>query len=117
MWLWCLFGWDHVALGYKVQTTQVYITLNDRIDTIMPQISRIKSLLLLTTLVWMAQGHTVERTVEGTAESVPEWASALPDGSNLPLIEAPDTQGVLQTNDTLMGENGLLLQFNRSSDW
>ncbi|MFT6039573.1 MAG: hypothetical protein ACI9TP_002372, partial [Candidatus Azotimanducaceae bacterium] len=30
---------------------------------------------------------------------------------------APDTQGLQQTNDTLMGENGLLLQFNRSSDW
>lgn len=75
----------------------------------MLQLRLIKGLLLLTTLAWTAQSHS--------AESSTEWASALADGSTLPMIEAPDTQGVLQTNDTLMGENGLLLQFNRSSDW
>jgi hypothetical protein len=85
--------------------TQVYITLKDRIDTIMLQIRRIQGLLLLTTLAWMAQAHAAD------------WAPTLPAGATLPMIDAPDTKGVPQTNDTLMGENGLLLQFNRSSDW
>jgi hypothetical protein len=66
---------------------------------------QIKGVLLLTTLAWLSQGHAAE------------WATALPNGATLPMIQAPDTQGLQQTNDTLMGENGLLLQFNRSSDW
>jgi hypothetical protein len=100
-----LFDWDHVGLGYKVQSTRVDITLNNRLDIVMLQMKRLRGLLLLATLAWTTQGHAAE------------WASDLPDGSTLPMLAAPDTQGVLQTNDTLMGENGLLLQFNRSSDW
>jgi hypothetical protein len=71
----------------------------------MLKMKQFKGVLLLTTLVWLGQGQAAE------------WATALPNGATLPMIEAPDTQGLLQTNDTLMGENGLLLQFNRSSDW
>jgi hypothetical protein len=88
-----------------VQSTLVYITPNDRIDTVMLKMKQIKGVLLLTTLVWLGQGQAAE------------WATALPNGATLPMIEAPDTQGLQQTNDSLMGENGLLLQFNRSSDW
>jgi len=71
----------------------------------MLKMKRIKGVLLLVTLAWLGQSQAAE------------WATSLPNGAMLPMIEAPDAQGLQQTNDTLMGENGLLLQFNRSSDW
>jgi hypothetical protein len=65
----------------------------------------IKTLAVVAVLGWLPQAHAEE------------WAPALLNGATLPAIEAPDTLGQIQTNETLMGENGLLMQFNRSSDW
>ena len=45
------------------------------------------------------------------------WASDYPVGTRIPALEAPDQHGSLQTLDTLTGEAGLLLVFNRSFDW
>ena len=38
-------------------------------------------------------------------------------GSQLPVLDAPDQAGRTQTLETLRGERGLLLFFNRSADW
>lgn len=46
-----------------------------------------------------------------------DWAPDYPVGATIPLLEAPDQDGVTRTLDTLTGEKGLLLVFNRSFDW
>ncbi len=46
-----------------------------------------------------------------------DWAPDYPVGSTIPLLEAQDQNGELQTLKTLSGENGILLMFNRSFDW
>jgi len=46
-----------------------------------------------------------------------DWAPAFPVGSAIPLLEAPDQNGQLQTLGTLTGPKGLVLAFNRSFDW
>lgn len=38
-------------------------------------------------------------------------------GSQLPLLQAYDQAGQLQTLESLTGEQGLLLFLNRSADW
>lgn len=45
------------------------------------------------------------------------WAPDFPVGSTIPVLEAPDQNGEAQTLDTLKGEKGILLVFNRSFDW
>lgn len=40
-----------------------------------------------------------------------------PEGQPLPLLEAPDQLGRLQSFDTLKGRRGMLLFMNRSTDW
>lgn len=45
------------------------------------------------------------------------WAPDFPVGSKIPVLEAPDQDGRIQTLDTLTGENGLMLFFSRSFDW
>ena len=45
------------------------------------------------------------------------WASDFPVGAGIPVLEAPDQNGDVQTLATLTGEKGLLLVFNRSFDW
>jgi peroxiredoxin len=46
-----------------------------------------------------------------------DWASDFPVGATIPLLEAPDQNGKVQTLASLTGEKGLLLAFNRSFDW
>lgn len=46
-----------------------------------------------------------------------DWALDFPVGSTIPLLEAPDQNGVDQTLDSLAGEKGIVLVFNRSFDW
>lgn len=45
------------------------------------------------------------------------WAPDFPVGSTIPLLEAPDQNGVVQTLDSMSGEKGLVIVFNRSFDW
>jgi peroxiredoxin len=45
------------------------------------------------------------------------WAPGLPVGSTIPVLEAPDQNGKTMTLETLSGENGLVLLFNRSFNW
>ncbi len=45
------------------------------------------------------------------------WAPDYPVGSTIPVLEAPDQNGETQTLETLTGDKGLLLVFNRSFDW
>ena len=46
-----------------------------------------------------------------------EWAPDYPVGSKLPPFEAPDQMGVLWTNKRIMGQNGAVFFFNRSTSW
>ena len=46
-----------------------------------------------------------------------DWAPDFPEGSKIPVLEAPDQNGQIMTLDTLSGEKGLVLLFNRSFDW
>jgi len=46
-----------------------------------------------------------------------DWAPDYPVGATIPILEAPDQNGDIQTLETLSGENGILLMFNRSFDW
>ena len=45
------------------------------------------------------------------------WAPNYPVGATIPMLEAPDQNGTVQTLDSLSGEKGLVLVFNRSFDW
>lgn len=45
------------------------------------------------------------------------WAPDYPVGATIPVLEAPDQNGDVQTLDSLTGENGLVLMFSRSFDW
>ena len=44
-----------------------------------------------------------------------QWGPAL--GSQIPVLEAPDQDGVMRDFEDLAGQHGLLLFFNRSTDW
>ena len=44
-----------------------------------------------------------------------EWGPKV--GTSMPAINAVDHAGETQTLETLKGENGLLVFFNRSADW
>lgn len=46
---------------------------------------------------------------------VEQWGPNI--GKALPVLEAPDQSGKLQTLDSLTGRAGLLLFLNRSTDW
>lgn len=45
------------------------------------------------------------------------WAPEFPEGSRIPLLDAPDQNGVNQNLASLTGEKGLMLFFSRSFDW
>lgn len=45
------------------------------------------------------------------------WAPDFPVGATIPVLEAPDQHGEIQTLETLTGTKGLMLVFNRSFDW
>ena len=45
------------------------------------------------------------------------WAPDFPEGSIIPILDAPDQNGQLQNLDSLSGEKGLMLFFSRSFDW
>ena len=45
------------------------------------------------------------------------WAPDLPVGASIPMLEAPDQNGIVQNLASLSGEKGLVLVFNRSFDW
>ena len=62
--------------------------------------------LVLATLVWT-----------GASAQDFDWAPDYPVGATIPLLDAPDQDGQRQTLQTLSGENGILLMFNRSFDW
>jgi peroxiredoxin len=46
-----------------------------------------------------------------------DWAPEYPVGTAIPLLEAPDQNGNIQTLDSLSGEAGLVLVISRSFDW
>ena len=46
-----------------------------------------------------------------------DWAEEIPIGAAFPRIQAQDHLVNPRTNENLMGENGLLYLFVRSSDW
>jgi len=45
------------------------------------------------------------------------WAPDFPEGSTIPVLDAPDQNGNNQTLNGLTGEKGLMLFFSRSFDW
>ena len=45
------------------------------------------------------------------------WAPDFPVGSTIPVLEAPDQNGDVQTLASLSGEKGIILMFSRSFDW
>jgi hypothetical protein len=45
------------------------------------------------------------------------WASGVPVGTPFPNINANDQNGQTWTNKQLVGENGLVFYFMRSSNW
>jgi peroxiredoxin len=45
------------------------------------------------------------------------WAPDFPVGSKIPMLEAQDQTGTVQTLASLTGKKGLILQFSRSLDW
>ena len=44
-----------------------------------------------------------------------QWGPRI--GAPLPVLEAPDQEGVVRSFENLVGERGLLLSMNRSADW
>ncbi|MDG2175804.1 MAG: redoxin domain-containing protein [Gammaproteobacteria bacterium] len=46
-----------------------------------------------------------------------DWAPDFPVGATIPVLEAPDQNGEVQTLDSLTGDKGILLVFSRSFDW
>jgi hypothetical protein len=46
-----------------------------------------------------------------------EWAPELPVGSKFPTFAAEDQTKQKWTNTSLIGSNGLVLFFNRSTSW
>ncbi|MBD3648788.1 MAG: hypothetical protein HUJ31_15355 [Pseudomonadales bacterium] len=46
-----------------------------------------------------------------------EWAEGLPTDTTFPNIEATDQFGKTWTLEQLLGENGMLFLFNRSTGW
>jgi peroxiredoxin len=45
------------------------------------------------------------------------WAPDFPVGSTIPVLDAPDQNGVNQTLASLASDKGLMLVFSRSFDW
>tara|TARA_R110000824_G_scaffold279180_1_gene467367 strand:- start:2876 stop:3454 length:579 start_codon:yes stop_codon:yes gene_type:complete len=45
------------------------------------------------------------------------WAPDFPEGSKIPVLEAPDQNGLEQNLASLAGDKGLMLFFSRSFDW
>jgi peroxiredoxin len=45
------------------------------------------------------------------------WAPDFPEGSTIPVLDAPDQNGNMQNLSSLTGEKGLMLFFSRSFDW
>ncbi len=46
-----------------------------------------------------------------------DWATGIPEGTAFPNVNALDQNSQIWTNRELIGENGLILFFVRSSDW
>ena len=46
-----------------------------------------------------------------------DWAEGIPEGTAFPNVDAIDQNSQTWTNRELIGENGLILFFVRSSDW
>tara|TARA_E500000331_G_C17145890_1_gene664908 strand:+ start:518 stop:757 length:240 start_codon:yes stop_codon:yes gene_type:complete len=46
-----------------------------------------------------------------------DWAVGIPEGTPFPNVNAVDQSGQTWSNKELIGENGLVLFFVRSSDW
>ena len=46
-----------------------------------------------------------------------DWAAGIPTGTEFPQIKAQNQNDQQLTNDNLIGANGLLFFFTRSSDW
>ncbi len=67
-------------------------------------------LLLSTVLV-----STLASTLVSSQDFI--WAPDFPEGSTIPVLEAPDQNGEVQTLSTLSGDKGLMLFFSRSFDW
>ncbi len=66
------------------------------------------TLLFISTLVFYTQ-FTIAQDFN--------WAPNFPEGSTIPVLDAPDQNGNVQNLDSLSGEKGLMLFFSRSFDW
>ena len=67
--------------------------------------------LALVFLCWACALHAQD----GQDGYVQQWGPEL--GTALPLLDAPDQDGVRRRFADLTGEHGLLLFFNRSTSW
>jgi len=72
-------------------------------------------LIQATALLALVLIATTARPQEAAGEFV--WAPNFPVGATIPVLEAPDQHGEIQTLATLTGSKGLMLVFNRSFDW
>ena len=69
--------------------------------------------LNILALPWLLFGlFTVEQATADEYQS--DWG---PDIGSQLTLSAPDQLGEIQTIESLRGENGLLVFFNRSADW
>ena len=81
-----------------------------RSDTGLRLVSRVRAIMFAGMLGMLFAG--VAKADENYAK---QWAP--PVGTELALLEAPDQTGAVQTFESLAGDKGLLLFFNRSADW
>lgn len=73
-------------------------------------------LFMLQVLTLVAALALVALPADADRESR-RWASKVPLGSQMPEVNAKDHLGKDHTLQTLSGQRGFLLLFNRSSDW
>lgn len=66
------------------------------------------TLLFISLLVFFTQSIIAQDFV---------WAPDFPEGSTIPVLDAPDQNDNVQSLNSLAGEKGLMLFFSRSFDW
>ena len=69
----------------------------------------LRNLTLMTIVAGLSQFAVADE------EYAAAWGPAI--GARAPLLDAQDHNGSQQTLDSLSGENGVLVVFNRSVDW
>ncbi len=72
---------------------------------------------LITQVVTLVAVLGLVAPAAATDRESKRWASKVPLGSQMPELNAKDHLGNDHSLETLSGQRGFLLLFNRSSDW